>query len=206
LRPQLDFIHEFLPGKSPRTLLLLHGTGGNERDLIRLGQELDPDASRLSPRGKILEDGRPRFFRRLSEGVFDLEDLRKRTNELADFVAASAEHYGIDSKNVVAVGYSNGANIAASMFLLRPEILSDAILFRAMVPLVPETKPDLKLKRIWIGAGSHDPIVPASNTKQLAELLRAAGADVTIRFFQSGHELTSEDVDLAREWLTKIVD
>lgn len=206
MRPQLDFIHEFLPGKSPRTLLLLHGTGGNERDLIRLGQELDPDASRLSPRGKILEDGRPRFFRRLSEGVFDLEDLRKRTNELADFVAASAEHYGIDSKNVVAVGYSNGANIAASMFLLRPEILSDAILFRAMVPLVPETKPDLKLKRIWIGAGSHDPIVPASNTKQLAELLRAAGADVTIRFFQSGHELTSEDVDLAREWLTKIVD
>ncbi len=193
-------------GKSGRTLLLLHGTGGNERDLIPLGEQLDPEASLLSPRGKVLESGRPRFFRRLAEGVFDLEDLRKRTNELADFVASAAKHYEINYERIAAVGYSNGANIAASMLLLRPEILSDAILFRAMVPLVPETKPDLKSKRIWIGAGSHDPIVPASNTKQLAELLRAAGADVTIRFFQSGHELSGGDVDLAREWLTKIVD
>src|SRR5947207_820920 len=169
-----DLIHEFVPGSSNRTLLLLHGTGGNERDLISLGQELDPNASLLSPRGKILENGRPRFFRRLAEGVFDLEDLQKRTHELADFVVSATQHYNIDSKNIVAVGYSNGANIAASMLLLRPEILSDAILFRAMVPLVPETQPDLKSKRIWIGAGSHDPIVPASNTKELAELLRGA--------------------------------
>ena len=204
MRPQPDFIHEFVPGKSARTLLLLHGTGGNERDLIPLGHELDPEASLLSPRGKILENGMPRFFRRLAEGVFDLEDLQKRTHELADFVVSATKHYKIDSKNIVAVGYSNGANIAASTLLLRPEILSAAILFRAMVPLVPETKPDLKSKRIWIGAGSHDPIVPASNTKQLAELLRNAGADVTIRFFQSGHELTSEDVDLARECLTRL--
>jgi predicted esterase len=204
LRPQPDFIHEFVPGKSARTLLLLHGTGGNERDLIPLGHQLDPEASLLSPRGKILESGRPRFFRRLAEGVFDLEDLQKRTHELADFVVSAAQHYKIDSKKVVAVGYSNGANIAASMLLLRPEILSVAILFRAMLPLVPETKPDLKSKRVWIGAGSHDPIVPASNTKELAELLRAAGADVTIRFFQSGHELTSDDVDLAREYLTRL--
>ena len=148
----------------------------------------------------------PRFFRRLAEGVFDLEDLRKRTHELADFVLSAADYYKIDIKRIVAVGYSNGANIAASILLLRPEMLSAAILFRAMVPLVPETKPNLSSKRIWIGAGSHDPIVPASNTKELAELLRSAGADVTIRFFQSGHELTSNDVDLAREWLTKSVD
>lgn len=204
MRPQPDFIHEFVPGKSNRTLLLLHGTGGNERDLIPLGQELDPDASLLSPRGKVLENGRPRFFRRLAEGVFDLEDLQKRTHELADFVVSAAKHYEIDRKNIVAVGYSNGANIAASVLLLRPEVLSDAILFRAMVPLVPETKPDLKSKRIWIGAGSHDPIVPASNTKELAELLRAAGAEVTIRFFQSGHELTRVDLDEARERLTSL--
>jgi predicted esterase len=206
LRPQPDFIHEFVSGSSARTLLLLHGTGGNERDLIPLGRELDPNASLLSPRGKVLENGMPRFFRRLAEGVFDLEDLKKRTHELADFVVSAAAHYKIDIKEVVAVGYSNGANIAASMLLLRPEILSAAILFRAMVPLVPETRPNLNSKRIWIGGGAHDPIIPASNTKELVEMLRSSGADVTIRFFQSGHELTSEDVDLAREWLTTSVD
>src|SRR2546430_9521163 len=206
MRPQPDFIHQFVPGNSKRTLLLLHGTGGNERDLIQLGRELDPNASLLSPRGKVLENGMPRYFRRLAEGVFDLEDLKKRTHELADFVVSAVAHYKIDIENMIAVGYSNGANIAASLLLLRPEILSAAILFRAMVPLVPETKPKLSSKRIWIGAGSHDPIVPASNTKELAELLRSAGADVTIRFFQSGHELTSDDADLAREWLTESVD
>jgi predicted esterase len=204
VRPQPDFIHEFVRGNSDRTLLLLHGTGGNERDLIPLGRELDPNASLLSPRGKVLENGMPRFFRRLSEGAFDLEDLKERTHELADFVISSADHYKIDNKPIVAVGYSNGANIAASLLLLRPEVLSVAILFRAMVPLVPETKPNLNSKPIWIGAGAHDSIIPASNTRELVELLQSAGADVTIRFFQSGHELTSDDVDVAREWLTRL--
>jgi len=204
MRPQPDFIHEFVPGKSERTLLLLHGTGGNERDLLPLGKELDPSASLLSPRGKVLENGMPRFFRRLAEGVFDLEDLQKRTQELGDFVISATKHYEIDNQQIFAVGYSNGANIAASMLLLRPEVLSAAILFRAMVPRIPKTKPNLNSKWIWIGAGSHDPIVPASNTKELVGLLRSAGADVTIRFFQSGHELTSDDVDLAREWLTRL--
>src|SRR6186997_2036988 len=141
LRP--DFIHEFLAGSSNRTLLLLHGTGGNERDLLPLGRELDPNAALLSPRGKILENGMPRFFRRLAEGVFDLEDLKFRTNELADFVTAAAQHYGFTLDNLVAVGYSNGANIAASMLLLRPEILHRAVLFRAMVPLIPDALPEL---------------------------------------------------------------
>src|SRR5205814_8220603 len=203
MRPQPDFIHQFVPGNSKRTLLLLHGTGGNERDLIPLGRELDPNAALLSPRGKVLEKGMPRFFRRLAEGVFDLEDLRKRTHELADFVLSAADYYKIDIKRIVAVGYSNGANIAASILLLRPEILSAAGLFRAMVPLVPEAKPNLSSKRIWIGAGSHDPIVPASNTKELDELLRSAGADDTTRYLQSGHELTSNDVTLSHEWMTK---
>src|SRR5437870_3269349 len=196
-----DFIHEFVPGSSNRTLLLLHGTGGNERDLIPLGRELDPNAALLSPRGKVLENGMPRFFRRLAEGVFDLEDLQKRTHELADFVKAAAKHYKIDINKIVAVGYSNGANIAASMLLLRPEVLSAAILFRAMVRLIPETPADLCSVRVWIGAGSNDPIVPASETKELAELLRGAGADVTIRFFQAGHDLTQQDVEAAQEWL-----
>src|SRR6266404_6128612 len=170
MRPQPDFIHEFVPGTSNRTLLLLHGTGGNERDLIALGRELDPNAALLSPRGKVLENGMPRFFRRLAEGVFDLEDLKHSTNELADFVIAAAQHYGFASDNLVAVGYSNGANIAASMLLLRPEALPTAILFRAMV----------------------------SETKALDELLRNPGADVTIRYFRAGHQLTSQDLEAAR--------
>src|SRR5919109_3925298 len=124
MRLQPDFIHEFIPGNSPRTLLLLHGTGGNERDLIPLGRELDPNAALLSPRGKVLENGMPRFFRRLAEGVFDLKDLTYRANELADFVTAAAQHYGFAPDQLVAVGYSNGANIAASTLLLRPEVLS----------------------------------------------------------------------------------
>jgi predicted esterase len=201
MRLQPDFIHEFVPGKSDRTLLLLHGTGGNERDLIPLGRDLDPTASLLSPRGKVLENGMPRFFRRIAEGVFDLEDLKKRTNELADFVAAAAQRYGFAADNVVAVGYSNGANIAASMLLLRPEILSAAILFRAMVPLVPERQPNLSSAHVWIGAGSNDPIIPTSETKRLAELLRSAGADVTMRHFSAGHELTPADVESARDWM-----
>jgi predicted esterase len=197
-----DFIHEFVPGHSSRTLLLLHGTGGDERDLIPLGRELDPNAALLSPRGKVLENGMPRFFRRLAEGAFDLEDLKYRTNELADFVTVAAQHYGFASDNVVAVGYSNGANIAASILLLRPEILSAGILFRAMVPLIPERQPNLSSIRVWIGAGAHDPIIPTSETNALAELLRNDGADVTIRYFQTGHQLTRDDVDAARDWLT----
>lgn len=196
-----DFIHEFVPGKSNRTLLLLHGTGGNERDLIPLGRELDPNAALLSPRGKILENGMPRFFRRLAEGVFDLDDLKARTHELADFVTSAAKHYQIDDKNIVAVGYSNGANIAASMLLLRPEILSAAILFRAMVPFSPDRKPELSSRRIFLGAGAHDPIVPSSNARELADLFRSSGADVTIRFFQTGHQLSSGDVEAAQQWL-----
>ena len=204
MRPQPDFIHEFIPGSSSRTLLLLHGTGGNERDLIPLGRALDPNASLLGPRGKVLENGMPRFFQRLAEGVFDLEDLKHRTNELTDFVAEAAQHYGFATDQLVAVGYSNGANVAASMLLMRPKALPTAILFRAMVPLYPETQPNLSSVRVWIGAGIKDPIIPMSEAKALAELLRNAGADVTIRDFQAGHELTMADIESAREWLTTL--
>ena len=204
MTPQPDFIHEFVPGASDRTLLLLHGTGGNEHDLIPLGRELDPNASLLSPRGKILENGMPRFFRRLAEGVFDLEDLKKRTNELADFVAAAVRQYRLAADRVVAVGYSNGANIATSMLLLRPEILRAAILFRTMVPLVPDNLPDLSSVRVWIGAGDQDPIIPASEAQRLVELLRRAGAHVTIRFAHATHGLTNAEVKIARLWLEEL--
>jgi predicted esterase len=204
VKSQSDFIHEFVPGTSGRTLLLLHGTGGNEHDLLPLGRELDPTAALLSPRGKILENGMPRFFRRLAEGVFDLEDLKKRTHELADFVAASAEQYQFATDKLVAVGYSNGANIAASMLLLRPETFRTAILFRAMVPLVPEDLPDLSSARVWIGAGNQDPLIPPSETQRLVELLRRAHADVTIRFLDAGHGLTNGEIEIARDWLVKL--
>ena len=201
MKAGLDFVHEFVPGTSKRTLLLLHGTGGNERDLLPLGHELDPNSALLSPRGKILENGMPRFFRRLAEGVFDLEDLRKRTNELADFVASAVQRYKLAAEQIVAVGYSNGANIAASMLLLRSEILRAAILFRAMVPFVPEKLPDLSSVRVWIGAGNQDPIIPTSDTQRLVELLRRTGADVTIRFFNAGHGLTNREIETAAHWL-----
>jgi phospholipase/carboxylesterase len=204
VRPEPDFIHEFVSGTSQRALLLLHGTGGNERDLISLGRELDPNAPLLSPRGKILENGMPRFFRRLAEGVFDLEDLKTRTNELADFVAAAMRHYKLAAGHIVGVGYSNGANIAASMLLLRPEVMHAVILFRAMVPLIPDKLPDLSSVHAWIGAGSQDPIIPTSETQRLVDLLRGAGADVTIRFFNAGHGLTNSDVAVAGQWLKEL--
>ena len=205
MKAGLDFVHEFVPGSSKRTLLLLHGTGGNEHDLIPLGRELDPTAAILSPRGKVLENGMPRFFRRLAEGIFDEEDLKKRTHELADFVGAAAQHYEFAADKIVAVGYSNGANIAAGLLLLRPETLHDAVLFRAMVPLVPEKLPDLSSGRVWIGAGNQDPIIPTSETQRLVELLRGARAEVTIRFVNAGHGLTSGEVEMAGLWLAGLI-
>src|SRR5437868_4938531 len=201
MKAGLDFVHEFVPGSSKRTLLLLHGTGGNEHDLVPLGRQIDSTAAILSPRGKVLENGMPRFFRRLAEGIFDEEDLKRRTHQLADFVDAAAEQYEFAADQVVAVGYSNDANIAGGVLLLRPETLRAAILFRAMVPLVPEKLPHLSSARVWIGAGNQDPIIRTSETQRLVELLRGAGADVTIRFFDAGHNLTNNEIEIARDWL-----
>jgi predicted esterase len=188
--------------KAESTLLLLHGTGGNEDDLLPLGRELDPNAQLLSPRGKILEGGRmPRFFRRLAEGVFDVEDLKFRTNELAEFVEKASRIYGFDARKVIAVGYSNGANIAASMLLLKPQTLSGAILFRAMVPLVPESLPNLLGKRIFMSSGLRDPIATREEAGKLSGLLRQARAVVDLQWQNSGHELTQEDIDAAKQWL-----
>src|ERR1700693_6385261 len=153
-----DFIHKFVPGTSGRTLILLHGTGGTESDLIDLGRGLDPEAALLSPRGKVLEDGMPRFFHRLAEGVFDTEDVKRRAQELADFVAAARKTYGI--ANPIALGFSNGANIAAAMLLLRPETLAGAVLLRPMAPLEPATPPDLKGVPVLMLSGGDDPMSP----------------------------------------------
>lgn len=197
----LGFTHRWEPREgSDRTLLLLHGTGGDENDLIPLGDLIDPSANLLSPRGQVLEHGMPRFFRRLAEGVFDLDDLRKRTQGLADFVDGAARQYGFPTAGVTAVGFSNGANIAASMLLLRPGLVRHAILLRAMVPLEPAPLPDLTGTRVFLAGGMQDPIIPPSNTERLAELLRSAGADVALHWSPVGHQLTRADVDAAREW------
>ena len=203
MRP-LDFVYGFVPGSSEQTLLLLHGTGGNEHDLIPLGRHLDPDAALLSPRGKVLENGMPRFFRRLAEGVFDLEDLQQRTQELGDFIVAAAQEYGRNTSRITAVGFSNGANIAASLLLLRPEILRAAILFRAMVPLTPDPLPKLNNTRVLISAGKQDPIVSPSESKNLAALLRQCDADVDLQFINAGHGLIDADVQSASAWMKNI--
>lgn len=200
----LGFIHQFIPGaegNSAPVLLLLHGTGGDENGLLDLGRTLRPGAALLSPRGKVLEDGMPRFFRRLAEGVFDEADLIARTHELADFVATAAADYQFDAQKVVAVGYSNGANIAASTLLLRPGVLAGAILLRAMVPLIPEKLPELSAIPVFLASGQNDPIVPPENAEQLAAMLRKAGAAVSLQWSPSGHHLDSAEIAAAKAWL-----
>ena len=200
---QPEFIHRFLPAQAEGlpTLLLLHGTGGNEQDLLELGEYLAPGAARLSPRGQVLERGMPRFFRRLAEGVFDLEDLRQRTAELADFVSAAAREYRFDPARVVAVGYSNGANIAAALLLLRPGVLSAAILFHAMVPLEPDPLPALGATPVFLTAGRFDTMIPPAQSERLARLLESAGAKVTLAWQPGGHSLGPAETEAARTWL-----
>jgi phospholipase/carboxylesterase len=196
-----DFIHKFIPGTSGRTLVLLHGTGGTESDLLGLGRALDPDAALLSLRGKVLENGMPRFFRRLAEGVFDEEDLIFRAHELADFVHVAAEYYAFGQNKAIAVGYSNGANIAGGILLLRPETFQGAALLRPMVPLIPENLPELKGAPVLVAAGNHDPIVSVENARELVALLRRSGADVTAFFENASHGLTETTVATTQRWL-----
>jgi phospholipase/carboxylesterase len=205
-----SFVHRFVPTVENegdgRTLLLLHGTGGNEDDLIPIGRALDPAAALLSPRGQVLENGMPRFFRRLAEGVFDEEDLVRRTHELADFIDAAVQNYQLARDKIVAVGYSNGANIAASLLLLRPDVFRAAILFRAMVPVVPEKMPDLSAVRVWVSRGNQDALIPVAENERLVRLLRSAQANVTLFRTNAGHELTNEDVTAAHDWLNGNTD
>ena len=201
---ELNFVHRFVPAPSfasADTLLLLHGTGGDENDLLPLGMLLAPNANLLSPRGKVSENGMPRFFRRLAEGVFDIPDLIARAHELADFIQTASETYGFDAGRVSAVGFSNGANIAAALLLLHPGILKDVVLLHAMVPLVPESLPNLIGTRVFLGAGRQDPMVSPAETERLAALLRDSGADVTVHWHPGGHALTREEAQAAAEWL-----
>ena len=203
----LGFVHRYVPPNADAeraggtTLLLLHGTGGDEEDLIPVGRELLPGAGMLSPRGKVLERGAPRFFRRIAEGVFDQEDLSRRTEELAAFVEAATTTYQLERDGIVAVGFSNGANIAASLLLRRPGLLRGAVLFSPMVPFEPEAVPRLEGTSVFIGAGRTDPIVPVAQVERLASLFREAGADVTVHWEPGGHALTRAELAAAHEWI-----
>ncbi|MCS3760556.1 alpha/beta hydrolase [Bradyrhizobium centrosematis] len=198
------FIHRFEPatraGSPP--LLLLHGTGGDENDLLGLGSMISAGSALLSPRGRVLEHGMPRFFRRLTEGVFDEDDVRRRAQELGDFVSEARQRYGIAAP--VAVGFSNGANIAAALLLLKPDVLAGAVLLRAMVPLSDPPRADLAGKPVLLLSGQGDPIVPAGNSARLAALLSQAGASVTHRVLPAGHQLSQADVTLARDWIGNV--
>jgi predicted esterase len=204
----LAFIHQYVPARRPGlpVLLLLHGTGGTERDLLPLGEQLLPGAAQLSPRGQVLENGMPRFFRRLAEGVFDLEDLRRRAHELADFVDAARRMYDLGPTPPVAVGVSNGANVAAAMLLLRPGTLGGALLFRPMVPLVPDPIPALGGVPVQINAGTADPIVTPAQSEALGSLLLRAGAAVAIDWIEAGHRLTQEDLEIGQRFLAGFRD
>jgi phospholipase/carboxylesterase len=170
--------------------------------LVPLGAQLSPGAALLSPRGKVLENGMPRFFRRLAEGVFDMADLKARTAELADFITAARQAYGIDAP--VAVGFSNGANIAASLLLTRPDLLRGAVLMSAMLPFEPEPLPDLTGKLILLLSGSNDALIPAPSSQRLATVLQVAGADIGYKTLPTGHNLTQNDLTIAAHWLEQL--
>jgi glyoxalase family protein len=207
----LGFVHRYIPPNEggelagATTLLLLHGTGGDEEDLLPLGRDLLPGAGLLSPRGKVLERGAPRFFRRLAEGVFDQEDLARRTEELATFIEAAATMYHLERDGIVAVGFSNGANIASSLLLRRPGLLRGAVLLSPMLPFEPDAVARLDGTSVFIGAGRADPIAPATQAERLAEVLRAAGADVTVHWEPGGHAVTHNEVDAARQWIVRCI-
>jgi len=194
--------HIFQKGQDSQapTLLLLHGTGGTENDLINIGKMISPNSSLLGVRGNVLENGMPRFFRRLAEGVFDEEDLVLRTEELKQFIDDSAKEYQFDRNNVVAIGYSNGANIAGSLLFHYQDSLKGAILFHPMVPRRGIELPDLSGTSVFIGAGKNDPLCPPQESNDLMELLQNAGAQVQVHWENHGHQLTRGEVEKAAEW------
>lgn len=197
----VGFTYRFVPGDAEETLLLLHGTGADENDLLPLGRRLDPAANLLSPRGKVLEGGVPRFFRRFAEGVLDVDDLKSRTHELVDFVDAAAERHGLDRSRVIAVGYSNGANIAASTLLIRPDVLDAAILLRPMFVFEPDEMPKLDGVGVLIASGRRDPLVDPADVDRLARVLEESGAEVEVSWSRAGHPLQQDEVEGAAAWL-----
>ena len=208
MKPQaesLGFIHRFLPGTTDDTLLLLHGTGGDENDLVPIGQQVAPGANLLSPRGPVLENGMPRFFRRLDVGVFDEADLVRRVGDLGRFVRAAAQRYDFDPARVHALGYSNGANTVAALLLLDPSLFAGAALLRALLPLEPPKPPVLTGKPVLIAAGRRDPYAPIERVEALADRLRRAGAEVVLQWSERGHELDPAELERVAGWFEEAI-
>jgi phospholipase/carboxylesterase len=202
---ELGFQHVYEPGTTDWTLLLLHGTGGNEHDLVGLGRQLAPEAALLSPRGKVLENGMPRFFRRLAVGQLDIPDLLVRTDELAAFVTAAAQAYGRDPAKIAALGFSNGANIAVSLLLRHPGLLGAAALLRAMMAYEPEGELRLDGTDVLIAAGEGDPYSPPEQTRRLADVLSTAGAAVSVHVEPgAGHNLGRGDLRALEQWAAEL--
>jgi len=200
----LGFIHRFMPAEdsaSGETLVVLHGTGGNENDLVGIGQAIAPGAAILSPRGKVLENGAPRFFKRLAEGVFDPKEVRSRAEELAHFIRAAIAKYGLDANRIYALGYSNGANIASTVMFIEPRLLQGAVLFRPMLVYEPEEQGDLSGATVFISAGRMDPIVPLKSVERLVELFESSHAEVTLKWQSAGHNLVPSEVRETADWL-----
>jgi phospholipase/carboxylesterase len=201
---ELSFIHQYIEPEDPDkgTTLLLHGTGANEHDLLNLGRMITPGAGLLSPRGKILENGMyPRFFRRLEEGVFDIDNLLEQTHDLAAFIQVAANTYGFPAENITIAGFSNGANIGCSLLMQYPEMFDRAVLLRPMVPYEPETEPALAGKKIFVAAGTDDPLIPNENTQALVQMLRTFGGEVTLEWEEAGHNLTQKELTAVRRWI-----
>ncbi|MBB6118376.1 alpha/beta hydrolase [Nocardiopsis algeriensis] len=200
---ELSLEHRFTEGDpAAPVLLLLHGTGGGPDDLRAVGREICPDAAVLAPAGPVSEQGMARWFRRLSEGVFDTEDVRRQAGRLADFLLAARERYGFEDRRVVAVGFSNGANIAAATVLLRPDALTEAVLFAAMDPVPDPPGHDLSGSRVLLSNGQRDPMAPLDSARRLVESLREHSAAVHEHWHEGGHQITPEGVRQARDWLT----
>lgn len=198
-------IHQFIQGTKETTLVLLHGTGGSEQDLIPLAKELSPESNVLTLRGDVLENGMTRFFRRHAEGVLDLEDLKKQTERFLQFLDDAAAEYGIKRDKMIPIGYSNGANLIGSALYRQPAFVA-SLLFHPMVPDRSLTLPDLSGTNVFISAGERDPICPKAETEELTSTLRNAGADVELFYHTGGHEVRMEEVEAARTWIIAHLD
>jgi len=198
------FTHRYIASDQPTTLLLLHGTGGNEDSLISLGKQIAPDAALLSPRGKVLEGQMPRFFRRFSESVIDEKDLIFRTHELADWLEAAFRDYKITPESLIAVGYSNGANIASSLLMRRPDLVKRAVLLRPMLLPAPDETPNLSGSAALILAGISDHLLPLDETEKMGQQLQNFGAQVTFVAQPAGHGLINADLNAASDWVQAV--